>query len=97
MFFSFILLIHEGSHRNSNPVMTSSADGAKGCSDHRFRAPPAYTVQLLTLHQQRANNQYSVSKLEGNLDWLVFEFEDLVGLKRKFRMKFCVDEVWWLY
>ena len=42
------------STRNSNPVMTSS----KGCSDHRFRAPPAYTAQLLTLHQHRANNQY---------------------------------------
>ena len=30
--------------------MTSSAGGAKGCSDHRFRAPPAFTAQLLTLH-----------------------------------------------
>ena len=29
---------------NSNPVMTSSAGGAKGCSDHRFRAPPAYST-----------------------------------------------------
>ena len=28
----------------SNPVITSSAGGAKDCSDHRFRAPPAYTV-----------------------------------------------------
>ena len=46
------------STRNSNPVMTSSAGGAKGCSDHRFRAPPAYTAQLLTLYQHRANNQY---------------------------------------
>ena len=45
------------STRNSNPVMTSSAGGAKGCSDHRFCAPPAYTAQLLTLHQHRANNQ----------------------------------------
>ena len=58
--FSFILLIHEGSHpgrstRNSNPVMTS---GAKDCSDHRFRAPSTYTAQLPTLHQHRANNQY---------------------------------------
>ena len=43
---------------NSNPVITSSAGGAMGCSDHRFRAPPAYTAQLLTLHQHRANNQY---------------------------------------
>ena len=24
--------------------------GAKGCLDHRFRAPPAFTAQLLTLH-----------------------------------------------
>ena len=27
------------STRNSNPVMTSSAGGTKGCSDHKFRAP----------------------------------------------------------
>ena len=27
-------------------------------SDHRFRAPPAYTAQLLSLHQHRAHNQY---------------------------------------
>ena len=32
--------------------------GAKGWSNHRFCAPPAYTTQLLTLHQHRANNQY---------------------------------------
>ena len=25
---------------------------------HRFRAPPAYTAQLLALHQHRASNQY---------------------------------------
>ena len=40
--FYFVLLTHEGSHRPgflSNPVMTSSAGGAKGCLDHRFRAP----------------------------------------------------------
>ena len=43
------------STRNSNPVMTSSTGGAKGCLDHRFRAPQAH---LLTLHQHRANNQY---------------------------------------
>ena len=36
------------STRNSNPVMTSSAGDAKGCLDHRFRAPLAYTAQLLT-------------------------------------------------
>ena len=29
---------------NSNPVMTSSTSGAKGCSDHRFCGPPAYTA-----------------------------------------------------
>ena len=48
------------SSRNSNPVMTSSTGDAKGCSYYRFRAPPAYTAQLLTLHQHRANNQYQV-------------------------------------
>ena len=59
-FFS-ILLTHEGSHRevyrDFQPSLTSSAGGAKGGSDHRFRAPPAYTAQLPTLHQHRANNQ----------------------------------------
>ena len=59
--FSF-LLTHEGSHRevyqDFQSSLTSSAGGTKGCSDHRFRAPPAYTAQLPTLHQQRANNQY---------------------------------------
>ena len=60
-FFS-TLLTHEGSHRevyqDFQPSLTSSAGGAKGCSDHRFRAPPAYTAKLPTLHQHRANNQY---------------------------------------
>ena len=46
------------STRNSNPAMTSSAGGAKGCSDHRFDAPPAYTVYLLALHEHSANNKY---------------------------------------
>ena len=41
--------------------MTSSAGVAKGCSDHRFCAPPDYTAQLLALHQHRANDQYRVS------------------------------------
>ena len=54
--FSLILLIHRGSHREVyqefQPVMTSSTDGAKSCSDHRFRAPPAYTAQLLTASTQ---------------------------------------------
>ena len=44
--------------RNSNPAMMLSAGGAKGCSDHCFCAPPDHTAQLLTLHQQRADNQY---------------------------------------
>ena len=61
LFFS-ILLTHEGSHREAyrdfQPSLTSSAGGAKGFSDHRFHAPPAYPAQLLTLHQHRANNQY---------------------------------------
>ena len=35
----------------------SSAGGAKGCLDHRFRAlPEGYTAQLLTLRQHRADN-----------------------------------------
>ena len=53
-FFFSILLTHEGSHRevyrDFQPSLTSSAGGAKGLSDHRFHAPPAYTAQLLTLH-----------------------------------------------
>ena len=57
-FFS-ILLTHEGSHREAyrdfQPSLTSSAGGAKGCSDHRFRVLPAYTAQLLSLHQHRAD------------------------------------------
>ena len=48
----------ERSIRNSNSVMTSSAGGVKGCSDHRFRVSPTYTAQLLTLHKHRTNNQY---------------------------------------
>ena len=57
--FSFILLIHEGSHRE----IYQEFQGAKGCSDHRFCAPPAYTAQLQTLHQHRANNQYWICLL----------------------------------
>ena len=52
---------HAGrSTEDSNPVMTLSAGGAKGWSDHRFRAPKAYTAQLLTLHQHKANSQYRI-------------------------------------
>ena len=62
MIFFLILLTHKGSHREAygdfQPSLTSSAGGAKGFSDHRFHAAPAYTAQLLTLHQHRANNQY---------------------------------------
>ena len=47
------------STRNSSQFMTSSTGSAKGCSDQRFRAPPAgYTAQLLTMHQHRAYDQY---------------------------------------
>ena len=62
--FFLILLTHEGSHREVYQELQPSYDifrrsGAKGSSDHSgFRAPPAYTAQLLTMHQNRANNQY---------------------------------------
>ena len=46
----FILMTHEGSHReftrNSNTVMTFSLGRAKGCLDHRFRAPSAYNCPI---------------------------------------------------
>ena len=50
-----ILLTHEGSHREVHQQFQPRYDifrssGAKGCLDHRFRAPPAFTAQLLTLH-----------------------------------------------
>ena len=56
-------LTHEGLHREVYQEFQPSYDifrrsSAKGCSDHRFRAPPAYTAQLPTLHRHRANNQY---------------------------------------
>ena len=61
--FCFNLLTQEGSDREVYQEFQHSYDivrrsGAKGCSDHRFRAPPAYTTQLLALHQHRAKNQY---------------------------------------
>ena len=47
LFFS-ILLTHEGSHRevyqDFQPSLTSSTCGAKGCTDHRFHAPPALSL-----------------------------------------------------
>ena len=61
--FSFILLTLEGSQREVYQEFQHSYDifrrsGAKGCSEQRFCAPPAYTAQLLTLHQHGANNQW---------------------------------------
>ena len=64
VFFLFVILLtHEGSHRQVYQEFNPGYDifrrsSVKGCSDDRFRAPPAYTAQLLTLHQHRANNQY---------------------------------------
>ena len=60
---------------NSNPVMTSFAGGAKGCSDHKFCAP--YTVQLLTLHQHRAIYQLICSRKISDRfysDWIAKKF-----------------------
>ena len=63
-FLGFILMTHEGSHsgwlQGFQPSLTSSACGAKGYLGKRFRAPPAYTAQLSTLHQDRANNPASI-------------------------------------
>ena len=45
--------------RDFHLSLTSSANGAKGCLDHKFRASPAY---LRTLpNQLRANNQYRLA------------------------------------
>ena len=38
-------------------VLDMMDSAAKGCLDHRFHATTAYTAELLTLHQHRANNQ----------------------------------------
>ena len=63
IFFCFLLLTHEGRLTyGGQPGFPTQLDnfsrsGAKGCSDHRFRAPPAYSVQLITLYQYKANNQ----------------------------------------
>ena len=66
IFFCFILLTQEGSDREAYQEFQPSYDifrrfGARGYSDHRFRAPLAYTAQLLNLHQHRANNQYRMA------------------------------------
>ena len=57
----FILLTHERSHSEAywdiQPSLTlSEGGGAKSCLDHRFRTPPAYTSQFLTLYQFRAKS-----------------------------------------
>ena len=62
----FILPIQEGSQRKVYQEFQTSYDifsrsGAKGCSDHRFHVPSAYTAQLLTLHQHRAKKQYRMA------------------------------------
>ena len=58
-FSCFTLLTHEGSHREVYREFQPNYDifgrsGAKGCPDQRFRATPAYTAQLLILHQHKA-------------------------------------------
>ena len=68
------------STRNSNPVMTSSTGGAKGCSDHRFHAPLAYTAQLLTLHQRRANNQYRTANQIYSTLWVSSSTQATLGI-----------------
>ena len=56
-------MTHEGLHKEAYRDFLPSVtifrrSGAKGCLDHRFCAPEAADIaQLLTLHQQRANNQ----------------------------------------
>ena len=60
LFSSSILLIHEGSHREAYQEFQPSYDIFRRWCQELFRpqVPPAYTDQLLTLHQHRANNQY---------------------------------------
>ena len=41
--------------------LSSSAGGAKGCSDHSFRAPLAYIAQLLTYP---SNNNIMLEKIK---------------------------------
>ena len=66
--YSGYLLFHptdpQGVVKGNVPIFSSQLDifrrsGAKCCLNHIFCAPPrAYTAQLLTLSQHRANNQY---------------------------------------
>ena len=66
--FCFTLLIRKWSQRECyhefqpNPVMTASACPAPRVVQTTGSVhPPTYTVQLLTLHQHRANNQYRMA------------------------------------
>ena len=52
------------------PRLTSSAGGAKGCIDHRFRGPPVHIAQLLTLHQHRADSQYRTANQQSPIQLL---------------------------
>ena len=58
----FILLTHKGSHREVYKEFQPSYDivlrWCQGYLDHRFRAPAAYTAQLLILLQHWTNNKY---------------------------------------
>ena len=62
--FCFILLTYDGPHRVGSllriPTKLESVwrFGAKGFLGHKFCATPAYTAQLLILHQNRADNQH---------------------------------------
>ena len=60
--FSFILLIHEGSHREVYEEFQPSYDifcrWCQGLFRPQVPCTPAYTAHLLTLHQNRANKQY---------------------------------------
>ena len=62
----FIQQTHEGSHREISPIFPTLLDivrrtGAKRCSNHMFRGPPAYPAQLLTLHRHRADSKYKTA------------------------------------
>ena len=61
-FFSFVLLIHKGSHREVYQKFLPSYDIFRRWCQGLFRpqvlCTPAYAAQLLTLHRHIANNQY---------------------------------------
>ena len=58
----FILLTHEGSHREvyqeGKPSYVIFRRWWQGLFRPQVPCTPAYTAQLLALHQHRANNQY---------------------------------------